>query len=274
MPERESQQFERNNDLAHAITGPLTLSVDCGGGSLKAAVCAPDGTLVSSTRRIPVAYPFAVSQWLENIGLLIDESSAAGLTISRLSVGMPGMVRSGVVVYTPHYITTNGPHTPIDRALVSQWNGLHAAVRLRDRFSIPAVVVNDSEMHGAALVSGKGLEVTLTFGTGLGSAHFLNGVLQAHLELSHAQFVKDTTYDQYIGEHVRVAIGNDAWSRRTVEVIRKLFPVFRWDTVYVGGGNAHNLTAAALEELSTLGPSVKVVANRIALSGGPRLWDL
>lgn len=272
MPDRESQRFERNTELAHSISGPLTLSVDCGGGSLKAAVCAPDGTLVSSARKIAVTYPFTVTMWLESIGLLLDEATAAGLVVSRLSVGMPGMIRGGTVVYTPHYITSRGPHTEVDQSLVSQWNGLDAATRLRERFSVPAKVVNDSEMHGVALISGQGLEVALTFGTGLGSAHFLDGVLQAHLELSHAQFERGATYDHYIGEHVRVALGNAAWSERAVEIIRKLFPVFRWDTVYVGGGNAHNLTAAALEELSGFGPSVKVVANRIALSGGPKLW--
>lgn len=272
MSARDSQRIDRKVDLAHSTSGPLTLSVDCGGGSLKAAVCAPDGTLVSSARRIPVSYPFTVASWLDSIGQLLDESSAAGLDVSRLSVGLPGMIRGGAVIYTPHYITATGPHSPVDQELVSQWNGLNAETRLRERFSIPARVVNDSEMHGAALISGAGLEVTLTFGTGLGSSHFHNGQLQSHLELSHAQFVKGTTYDQYIGEHVRVAIGNEAWSKRAVEVVRKLYPVFRWDTVYVGGGNAHNLTPQALEELSEFGPSVKVVANRIALSGGPKLW--
>lgn len=271
MQSPESHPMSRNLTVA-LVEGPVTLSVDCGGGSIKAALCAIDGTLVSSTRRIPVVYPFSVNDWLAIVGLLFDEASAAGFNISRLSVGLPGMIRAGVVVFTPHYIRVAGPHSDVSQDLASQWNGLQAARRLHERFGVPALVVNDSEMHGAALISGAGLEVTLTFGTGLGSAHFLHGELQAHLELSHAQFVAGATYDQYIGEHVRLELGDELWSRRVVEVVAALYPVFRWDEVFVGGGNAHNLTSSALEALSEFGPSVKVVANRIALSGGPKLW--
>lgn len=272
MHERESQPITALPSEMHHSTGPLTLSVDCGGGSIKAAVCAPDGALVSTSRRIPVTYPFTVNSWLDILAQLSKEATLAGLTVSRLSVGMPGMIRSGFVIFTPHYIRQNGPHTEILDTLNSQWTGLDANTRLRDRLGVPAKVVNDSEMHGAALISGTGLEVTLTFGTGLGSAHFNDGALQAHLELSHAQFIENTTYDQYIGDHIRQQIGDYSWSKRVVEVVEKLFPVFRWDTIYVGGGNAHNLTTDSLQQLSSMGPSVRVVANRVALSGGPALW--
>ncbi len=273
MSNTASTPFARNRAAETAPLGPLTLAVDCGGGSIKSAVCAVDGTLVSAVHRVPVTYPFPVIQWLDVVGSLLDQANAAGFAIARLSVGLPGMIRGGVVVYTPHYIRSAGPHTPVDPGIAGQWNGLRAAPRLKERFGVPAIVVNDSEMHGAALITGSGLEVTLTFGTGLGSSHFLDGQLQAHLELSHAQFIEGTTYDQYIGEHVRLQIGDDAWSSRVVEVVRALYPVFRWDAVFVGGGNAHNLTPHALETLTQFGPSVRVVANRVALSGAAKLWD-
>lgn len=248
------------------------MSVDCGGSSIKAAVCTPDGSLASTGRRIPVSYPFSVENWIGILAQLIEEAATAGFSVDRLSVGMPGMIRGGTVIYTPHYIREEGPHTHVREALANAWNGLAAAKRLKERFGIPALVVNDSEMHGAALITGSGLEVTLTFGTGLGSSHFLDGALQAHLELSHAQFIEGHTYDQYIGEHVRLELGDHLWSQRIVEVVTALYPVFRWDMVYIGGGNAHNLTTTALTSLTEIGFPVRVVANRVALSGGPKLW--
>lgn len=251
---------------------PLTLAVDCGGGALKSAVCDDSGRLLTDSRRLPVTYPFTPVDLVEAIVTLRDSATELGAVPDRVAVGVPGMIREGRVVYTPHYIRSAGPHTTALPELEAAWNGLDLASTLQERLGQPVRVVNDSEMHGAALISGRGLEVTLTFGTGLGSAHFLDGRLQAHLELSHAQFVVGATYDQYIGDHVRASIGDAAWSERVVEVVSALFPVFRWDALYVGGGNAHNLSPNALEALTQIGPSTRVVANMVALSGGAKIW--
>ncbi len=252
-------------------TSPLTLSVDCGGGSIKSAVCAPDGTLVTPPTITPTHYPFAPVDLVTLVAKLITDSP---VQVDRITVGLPGMIRAGRVIHTPHYIRVNGPRTELNDELREQWTGLRLDHALTTATGLPARVINDSELHGAALVSGRGLEVALTFGTGLGSSHFLDGQLQAHLELSHAQFIAGVTYDAYIGEHVRREIGDDAWSERILEVIRALQPVFWWDALFIGGGNAHNLSAPALDALTSMGSHVTVVANHIALTGGARVWQL
>jgi polyphosphate glucokinase len=55
---------------------------------------------------------------------------------------------------------------------------------LKKKFKLPVLVLNDAEVHGAAVITGKGLETVFTFGTGLGSAIFNNGQLAPHLEIS------------------------------------------------------------------------------------------
>lgn len=252
---------------------PLTLSVDCGGGAIKSAVCDARGHFVTESRRIDVSYPFTPEDLIAMIISVRDWAAEHGAAPQRVAVGVPGMIRAGTIEYTPHYIRTAGPHTTVLPELENAWNGLNLAGALEKALGQPVRVVNDSEIHGAALITGQGLEVALTFGTGLGSAHFLGGALQAHLELSHGQFLADTTYDQYIGEHVRRRLGNDEWSGRVVEVVSALFPVFRWDTLYIGGGNTHNLTPEALEALTAIGPLTRVVANSVALSGGAHIWN-
>ena len=51
--------------------------------------------------------------------------------------------------------------------------------------------INDADMQGLGIIRGKGFEMVITLGTGLGSSLFLNGHLLPHLELSqHPEAMK------------------------------------------------------------------------------------
>ncbi len=113
----------------------------------------------------------------------------------RVTVGMPGMIRHGVVIHTPHYVTRRGPRSRVLPELVEAWAGYDARAGVSDAFGLPALVLNDAEVHGAGVVEGHGLELMLTLGTGLGCALFDGGRLAPHLEISHAP---DPT-----GDHLR-----------------------------------------------------------------------
>ena len=65
-------------------TSPLTLSVDCGGGSIKSAVCAPDGTLVTPPTITPTHYPFAPVDLVTLVAKLITDSP---VQVDRITVG-------------------------------------------------------------------------------------------------------------------------------------------------------------------------------------------
>lgn len=245
----------------------LTLSVDCGGTGIKAGVLAEDGTAHAPPVRVPTPYPLPPERLVSTVATI-----AAGLpAATRLSVGLPGMVRHGVVVHTPHYITRSGPRSRVEPELQAAWSGLDLRAALEVALGLPALVVNDAELHGAGVVAGTGLELVLTLGTGLGSAHFDGGRLAPHLELSHAPVRRGTTYDQYLGEPERRRLGDGRWSRRVLRAVEGLAPVFRWDRLYIGGGNARCLSPTVVERL---GPEVVLVPNSAALVGGARAWRL
>ncbi|WP_327010054.1 ROK family protein [Dactylosporangium sp. NBC_01737] len=240
-----------------------TLTVDCGGGGLKAAVVDDTDTLCSEPVRVPTPYPLPPARLVEALlGI------AAGLPAAdRVTVGLPGMIRHGVVVATPHYVNEAGPHTPVDPELFALWKGFDARADLERAFARPVLVLNDAEVHGAALVEGSGLELVLTLGTGLGSALFDGGRLAPHLELSHAPYSKNRTYDDVLGELERQRLGDRRWSRRVLRIVDGLRPVFRWDRLYLGGGNAERLAV-------TMPDDVRLVPNQAGVRGGSRAWTL
>lgn len=245
----------------------FTLAVDCGGGGIKASVLDAAGTLHAPAVRVPTPYPLPPERLVETIAAIAEGLPRA----ERATVGMPGMVRHGVVVATPHYVTRSGPHTRVDPALVALWSGCDIAALLEARLGVPTLVLNDAEVHGAGVVSGTGVELVLTLGTGLGSALFDGGVLAPHLELSHAPVRRDTTYDSYIGQIERARLGNGLWSRRVRRVVDGLRPVVLWDRLYLGGGNARQITP---QVLARLGDDVVVVPNQAGIVGGVRAWEL
>jgi polyphosphate glucokinase len=245
----------------------LTLAVDCGGLSIKASVLDASGTMHHPPVSHPTPYPLSPQLLTETL-----LSIASGLPSAvRLTVGMPGMIRRGVVVATPHYITTSGPRTRIDESLRSAWSGFDMAAALREAFDLPVLVLNDAEVHGAGVVTGTGVEVVMTLGTGLGFACFDGGRLAPHIELSHAPVRRGTTYDTWIGEHERRRLGDGFWSRRVRQLVADLRPVLLWDRLYLGGGNARRIRPA---DLARLGDDVIIVPNSAGVSGGVRAWSL
>ncbi len=246
---------------------PYTLAVDCGGGGIKASVLDAAGTLHVPAVRVPTPYPLPPERLADTVADI-----AAGLPpAGRATVGMPGMIRHGVVVATPHYVTRSGPRSAVLPELVAAWAGCDAQALLTARLGVPTLVLNDAEVHGAGVVSGTGLELVLTLGTGLGSALFDGGRLAPHLELSHAPVRWGTTYDAYIGQHERARLGDALWSRRVRKVVEGFRPVFHWDRLYLGGGNARRITATTLDRL---GDDVVVVPNQAGIVGGVRAWSL
>ncbi|MDR2703348.1 MAG: ROK family protein [Cellulomonadaceae bacterium] len=267
----------------------LTLVVDCGGLGIKYALVHPNGEFIEAPSRFPTVYPLSP----ESLIMLITGMFESYPKVDQITVGMPGMIRHGAVVHTPHYITKDGPFTEIDPELVALWAGFDLQTVLSERLQVPVRVLNDAEIHGYGVIEGKGLEVALTLGTGLGSAWFDDGVLAPHLEVSEAPVWIETitptldpeaiadsanakqrstvTYDTFIGDTVLRRLGPEAWSKRVAAVVDTLRPVFWFDHLYLGGGNAANIVPEIAE---SFGPEVSIVPNESALIGGARLWTL
>lgn len=225
------------------------------------------GTPHSPALREPTVYPLSPQSLLDVVASLVDRLPP----FDRITLGMPGMIRHGVVVTTPHYITKAGPRTRVLPQLRTEWEGFDMRAAVEHRWGTPALVLNDAEVHGAGSVTATGVECILTLGTGLGSAMFDGGRLAPHLELSQAPLRWGLTYDDYIGEHERMRLGDSHWSRRVRRVVEALRPVIAWDRLYLGGGNSRRLVATVRDRL---GEDVVIVPNSAGIVGGVRAWSL
>jgi polyphosphate glucokinase len=127
----------------------LTLSIDCGGLYLKSAVLDDSGTMHAKPNRIPTPYPLSPTLFVETIAQISTELPDA----YRATVGIPGMIRNGVVVVIPHYVNVNGPNTKVDPELQEQWSGFDAQSAISARLGIPTLVLNDAEVHGAGIIT-------------------------------------------------------------------------------------------------------------------------
>ena len=87
-----------------------------------------------------------------------------------------------------------------------------------------------------------------------------------HLELAHHPIHKSGTYDDYIGNDARKALGRKKWSQRVLKAIDIVNTLLNYDTLYLGGGNSANLTVK-------LPPNVELASNDKGITGGFRLWD-
>ncbi|SPT52879.1 Polyphosphate glucokinase [Actinomyces bovis] len=249
------------------MSNPTTLSVDCGGGGIKASVLDNEGTIISDAVRTPTPYPLPPELLVETITALASHLPRA----ERVTVGMPGMIRHGVVVATPHYITKDGPRSRVLPELERAWRRFDMGAALTRALELPVLVLNDAEVAGAGVVTGRGYEMIVTLGTGLGNAVFDNGALAPHVEISQGPIRWGLSYDDYIGEHERLRLGDAHWSRRVRRVIEALRPMYLWDRLYLGGGNSRRIIAA---QLTLIGDDVVVVPNEAGMTGGARCWDM
>jgi polyphosphate glucokinase len=246
----------------HSPQSPFTLAIDIGGTGLKASVLDATGAMVADRVVVKTTYPCPPSKLIDDLAALVAPLPPA----ERVSAGFPGMVRNGLVLSAPHFVTQHGPGTTVDPGLVKQCAFFNLAGALVALLGRPTRVANDADIQGAAVVDGKGLELVVTLGTGVGTAFFYDGRLLPHLEFAHHPFLKGETYNDQLGDAARKAIGNSRWNKRVRKGVATLRALSFFDHCYVGGGNAKKIHGS-------LGSDVSIVDNSAGILGGIRLWD-
>ncbi|MGA8757676.1 MAG: ROK family protein [Stellaceae bacterium] len=232
------------------MTDLRTLAIDIGGSGIKAVLLDEAGQIVSDRERVPTpSKPVAPDVLMQ----AIEKATAPLGEFDRVSVGFPGYVRDGRVVTAPNLGTETLAGFDLQQALSDHWGK-------------PVRVLNDADVQGFGAISGHGIEMVLTLGTGAGTAIFRDGEIMPHLELAHHPVSGGKTYDEYIGNAARRKKGKKAWNKRVAKVIDILREVVRFDHLYVGGGNAKDLTFE-------LPRDVKIVPNTDGLTGGIALWQ-
>jgi polyphosphate glucokinase len=236
-----------SNVVAQAMAEPRTLAVDVGGTGIKAMVLDESGEALGSRDRALTPRPAVPHAVIETIAQL-----AAAHQFDRVAVGFPGVVRLGVTITAPN--------------LHPDWQGFPFARELATRLGRPVRVANDADVQGFGAISGEGLEMVLTLGTGMGSALFVDGLLVPNLELAHHPFADGLTYEQWLGQASLERLGEAEWKRWLDKAILLIRQTFNFDVLYLGGGNARILDPAAMPA------DVKIVPNIAGLLGGIALW--
>ena len=226
---------------------PRTLCIDVGGTGLKALVLDSTGEPVTERVRVETPRPATPRRVLQAIWALVEPLGA----FERVSVGFPGVVVDGVTRTAPN--------------LHPDWDDFPLARTLQDRVRRPTRVLNDAGLQGYGVVEGRGVEMLLTLGTGMGCALFNDGVYVPNIELAHHPFRKHKTYEDYVGVRALEAVGKKRWNRRVARVVAQVLPIFNPRRLYLGGGNAKHLDIQ-------FPPEVHLVANIAGLLGGIALW--
>jgi polyphosphate glucokinase len=229
--------------------GPHTLGIDIGGTALKASVLDRNGRMIVERARIPTPYPCSPKVLVRALA----ELTAALPSFDRISVGFPGVVRGGHVVTAPHFGE-------------KAWRGYPLEATVAQRLQRPARLLNDAEVQGLGVIAGRGLEVVLTLGTGIGSAVFADGWLAPHLELAQHPLHNGETYNEYAGNAALHRYGKKKWNRHVLKTIEAVDSLLHYDVLYLGGGNARHLSV-------DLPRNVRIASNDNGITGGIRLWD-
>jgi len=228
---------------------PRTLAIDIGGTGVKALVLDAKGKALTERVRVetpkpatPVAVLAAIRTCAKDFG-----------TFERISCGFPGVVVNGVVQTAANLGT-------------EAWRGTDLAKKLSAAFgNVPCRALNDAGVQGFGIVEGKGTEMVLTLGTGMGCALFIDGRYVPNLELAHHPFHKRKTYEDWIGMKALKRVGKHEWNKRVRQVLDQVQPIFNPRVIYLGGGNAHKLHGK-------LPKNVKIGDNVAGLFGGIALW--
>ena len=225
------------------------LTIDIGGSHVKATILNAKGAQISDYTKMPTPQPSTPI----NVVNLIEELVKNFTGYDKISVGFPGYVRDGIVKTAPNLGSES-------------WQAYPLQTNLSALLSRPAKVVNDADLQGIGIASGKGLEMVVTLGTGFGTALLLDGNLLPHFEIAHHPVKTDKDYDEYIGEKAYQRKGKEHWNYRLKKVIAILKTVFNYDRLYISGGNAKNINFE-LEE------NIIIANNREGIKGGARLWS-
>lgn len=201
------------------------LGIDIGGSGIKGApVDIGTGMLTAERHRIPTplpALPGTVAEAVYDMARHFDWHGPIGCAF-------PARLKHGVAQTASN----------IDRS----WIGTNAARLFSERTDCPVVLINDADAAGVAEMTygaGKGREgvvLLLTFGTGIGSALFIDHVLVPNTEFGHLQ-LHGMVAEHYASDRVRKDqdLSWKAWAGRVQEYLEYIEFLVDPDLIILGG---------------------------------------
>ena len=215
-----------------------TLAVDIGASGVKVVVLNQQGEPMTERQRVKTPASGMPGVILDVIKVMADKCGE----YDRVSVGFPGVVRDGIIGDAPNF--------------ADEWKDFNLAKVLSAHLKRPVRVANDADVQGYGAISGVGVELVLTLGTGVGSSLFVRGSLVPNLEVGSPK----------LADAELQRVGKKRWNKRIAKAVGKLERMFHYDRLYIGGGNAQHV------DMSQLPANVTIVSNLNGLVGGIALW--
>jgi len=202
------------------------LGIDIGGSGVKGApVDTVRGELIAERYRLPTPQPSDVTSVVAAVVEVADQFAG----YDRVGITFPGVVVDGVVRTAAN----------VDKS----WIDAPAAELFTEQLGHPVAVLNDADAAGVAEVTfgagrdQRGLIMVLTFGTGIGSALFLDGTLIPNTEFGHLELDgKDA--ELMASDRVREEEGMswEKWASRVERYLRHVEALLSPRLFIIGGG--------------------------------------
>jgi polyphosphate glucokinase len=202
------------------------LGIDIGGTGIKAApVDTETGQLITERQKIQTPHPATPDAVMDVTARLVQDFRWTG----PVGLTFPGVVVDGVV-----HTAANVDHS---------WISVDAAKAFEGATKLTATVLNDADAAGAAEMrfgAGKGAGGTvllLTFGTGIGSALFTDGVLVPNTEFGHIQ-IRGKDAEKRASELAREErdLSWGDWAGRVDEYLAAVEALLSPGLIIIGGG--------------------------------------
>lgn len=203
----------------------ILLGIDVGGSSIKGGlVNLETGKLVSELKHVQTPNPSAPAAVIKSVATLASSLPSQG----PVGFAFPAVVKNCIA-----RTAANVDHG---------WIGTDGAALVRETLGRPGLFLNDADAAGVAEITcgaGRGLKgvaIMVTFGTGIGTAIFNNGLLLPNTELGHLE-MRGADAEDWASARVRTAENLDfpAWIARVNEYLGRLHALF-WPDVFILGG--------------------------------------
>jgi polyphosphate glucokinase len=202
------------------------LGIDIGGSGVKGApVDIEKGTLLTERKRIPTPQPPTP----DALGDVVAEVARHFKWQGPIGCTFPGVIKAGVV-----YTAAN-----IDES----WVGFNGQKLLEEKSGCRVLFLNDADAAGIAeMVFGagqghQGVVIMLTFGTGIGSAIFVDGRLLPNTEFGHME-IRGKDAEHRAADRVRTEkeLSWERWAERVNEFLERMEMLLSPDLFIIGGG--------------------------------------
>jgi polyphosphate glucokinase len=204
-----------------------TLGIDVGGSGIKGnLVDCSSGNLLSDRFRIDTPQPSKPDAVADVVRQVAEHFEASG----RIGCTFPAVVKGGVTLSAAN----------VDES----WIGTDAKALFSEATGLDVVVINDADAAGVAEMAfgaGRGragVVVLLTFGSGIGSALFVDGVLVPNTEFGHLELRGHSPVEDWAAASVKddKNLSWPAWAKRVDRFLHHLHTVVSPDLFIIGGG--------------------------------------